>query len=312
MPAGDFFCGGCGTVRGSVATHSAADGRAFCRARHRPESYGPRTSCCWVICIAGRSHCGLAIDERVWSAWGGCLIVAAALLRAGAAWAGENSVAWMAVFGLLCVLIAPMLWRVRADGLWGCARGEGVLCCGDRFQALLATRSRHLVRPTAAFSRLALIQIDTGLRCAVRQDRTLVTTNERASNSHSVGARRSQMKPYTSAKSVSKRISCPTSVKGSRRHIRFHSAFPTIDARTAVARDTAPNCAHALESCRAVPMSSAIGIRKTACAPVTIPVRRFQSWPETLSSRFKQRALPTANAVHDPRAPTAQSSPIHG
>ena len=81
-----------------------------------------------VICIAGRAHCGLAMDERAWSVWGAGLIALAALLRAGAAWAGDYSVAWMALaglcwvaaFGLLCVFIGPVLWRVRADGLWGC------------------------------------------------------------------------------------------------------------------------------------------------------------------------------------------------
>jgi uncharacterized protein involved in response to NO len=81
-----------------------------------------------VICIAGRAHCGLAMDERAWGVWGAGLIALAALLRAGAAWAGDYSVAWMALaglcwvaaFGLLCVFIAPVLWRVRADGLWGC------------------------------------------------------------------------------------------------------------------------------------------------------------------------------------------------
>ena len=81
-----------------------------------------------VICIAGRAHCGLAIDERAWGLWGAGLIFAAALFRVGAAWAGEHSVTWMAAaglcwiaaYGLLCVLIAPVLWRLRADGLWGC------------------------------------------------------------------------------------------------------------------------------------------------------------------------------------------------
>ncbi|MGB4926259.1 MAG: NnrS family protein, partial [Giesbergeria sp.] len=81
-----------------------------------------------VICIAGRAHCGLAIDERAWGMWGAGLIALAALLRAGAAWMGEYSVAWMALaglcwmaaFGLLCAFIAPVLLRAREDGLWGC------------------------------------------------------------------------------------------------------------------------------------------------------------------------------------------------
>jgi uncharacterized protein involved in response to NO len=81
-----------------------------------------------VICIAGRAHCGLAIDERAWGMWGAGLIALAALLRAGAVWVGEYSVAWMALaglcwmaaFGLLCIFIAPVLLRAREDGLWGC------------------------------------------------------------------------------------------------------------------------------------------------------------------------------------------------
>lgn len=81
-----------------------------------------------VICIAGRAHCGWAMDERAWSQWGVGLIAAAAVLRAGAAWAGDDAIAlmaaaglcWMAAFGLLCWFMVPVLWRVRPDGLWGC------------------------------------------------------------------------------------------------------------------------------------------------------------------------------------------------
>lgn len=81
-----------------------------------------------VLCIAGRAHCGLAIDERAWGLWGAGLIAAAAVLRAGAAWAGGYApvgmgaagLCWMAAFGLLCVYIAPVLWRPRTDGGHGC------------------------------------------------------------------------------------------------------------------------------------------------------------------------------------------------
>lgn len=81
-----------------------------------------------VICIAGRAHCGLEMDERAWSQWGVGLIAAAAVLRAGTVWAGEYSSVWLAAaglcwitaFGLLCLFIAPVLWRVRADSLWNC------------------------------------------------------------------------------------------------------------------------------------------------------------------------------------------------
>ena len=81
-----------------------------------------------VICIAGRAHCGYPSDERPWVARGAVLIVAGALLRAGAAFVpdaasallGLAGLCWVAAFGLLCWRIGPVLWRVRPDGLWGC------------------------------------------------------------------------------------------------------------------------------------------------------------------------------------------------
>ena len=50
------------------------------------------------------------------------------MLRAGAAFVqnvasvllGLAGLCWVAAFGLLCWRIAPVLWRVRPDGLWGC------------------------------------------------------------------------------------------------------------------------------------------------------------------------------------------------
>ena len=59
---------------------------------------------------------------------GAVLIVAGAVLRAGAAFVpdaasallGLAGLCWVAAFGLLCWRIAPVLWRVRPDGLWGC------------------------------------------------------------------------------------------------------------------------------------------------------------------------------------------------
>lgn len=81
-----------------------------------------------VICIAGRAHCGHPSDERPWVAQGALLLFAGALLRAGAAFVpdaasallGLAGLCWVAAFGLLCWRIAPLLWRVRPDGLWGC------------------------------------------------------------------------------------------------------------------------------------------------------------------------------------------------
>lgn len=81
-----------------------------------------------VICIAGRAHCGHPSDERPWVARGAVLIVAGALLRAGVAFVpdvasvllGLAGLCWVGAFGLLCWRIAPVLWRARPDGLWGC------------------------------------------------------------------------------------------------------------------------------------------------------------------------------------------------
>lgn len=81
-----------------------------------------------VICIAGRAHCGHPADERPWVGQGAVLIVTGALLRAGAAFVpdanavllGMAGLGWLVPFGLLCWRIAPVLWRVRPDGLLGC------------------------------------------------------------------------------------------------------------------------------------------------------------------------------------------------
>jgi uncharacterized protein involved in response to NO len=83
-----------------------------------------------VICIAGRAHCGHPSDERPWVARGAVLIAVGAALRAGAAFVPDAASAllglaglrWVSAFGLLCWRIAPVLWRVWPDGLWGCQR----------------------------------------------------------------------------------------------------------------------------------------------------------------------------------------------
>lgn len=78
-----------------------------------------------VICIAGHAHCGRAVDRRSWTHWGAALIVAAALLRAGAtvqgpAWMAAAGLSWVAAFGLLAWHIGPVLWGPRTDGGHGC------------------------------------------------------------------------------------------------------------------------------------------------------------------------------------------------
>ena len=39
---------------------------------------------------------------------------------AASALLGLAGLCWVAAFGLLCWRIAPVLWRARPDGLWGC------------------------------------------------------------------------------------------------------------------------------------------------------------------------------------------------
>ena len=71
---------------------------------------------------------GHPADERPWVGQGAVLIVAGAVLRAGAAFVpdaasallGLAGLCWVAAFGLLCWRIGPVLWQVRSDGLWGC------------------------------------------------------------------------------------------------------------------------------------------------------------------------------------------------
>lgn len=80
-----------------------------------------------VICIAGRSHCGLALDERRWVPIGAALIVCAAAMRAtavwmpgGTAWMVAAGTCWTGAFALLLWRIGPVLWRARTDGGTGC------------------------------------------------------------------------------------------------------------------------------------------------------------------------------------------------
>jgi uncharacterized protein involved in response to NO len=82
-----------------------------------------------VICIAGRAHCGLALDESRWVAAGAGLIAVAALLRATAGWYGGAGsmglmalagACWSLAFGLLLWRLGPVLLAPRADGRSGC------------------------------------------------------------------------------------------------------------------------------------------------------------------------------------------------
>jgi len=70
--------------------------------------------------------------QRVWP-WPSCkrrlpLSICTVICIAGAAFVPDTASALLglaglcgvAAFGLLCWRIAPVLWRVRPDGLWGC------------------------------------------------------------------------------------------------------------------------------------------------------------------------------------------------
>lgn len=80
-----------------------------------------------VLCIAGRTHCGRALDARPWVVVGAALIVGAALLRAVSAWWGGAPLmalagsGWSLAWLLILVRLGPVLWGPREDGLTGCA-----------------------------------------------------------------------------------------------------------------------------------------------------------------------------------------------
>jgi uncharacterized protein involved in response to NO len=82
-----------------------------------------------VLCIAGRTHAGLGLDERRWLPFAAGLLVGAAILRTLAGLAGFPTLPlwwvagllWTAAFGLWLLRIGPDLARRRNDGGWGCA-----------------------------------------------------------------------------------------------------------------------------------------------------------------------------------------------
>lgn len=81
-----------------------------------------------VLNIAGRMHAGRPLDDRLWTPTGAALIVAGALMRAGAGIAGApadalivlSSLAWLAAWALVIVHLGPAWWGQRNDGGTGC------------------------------------------------------------------------------------------------------------------------------------------------------------------------------------------------
>lgn len=77
-----------------------------------------------VMTIAGRAHCGTPFETRLWQPAAACLLVAAALVRA-LGWLELAALLWTLAWLLFVIHMAPLFWRARADGLFGC-RGTAI------------------------------------------------------------------------------------------------------------------------------------------------------------------------------------------
>lgn len=81
-----------------------------------------------VFCIAGRTHCGAALDRGPWVSVAALLLLAAAGLRATPAlFAGTHlpallaaAACWILAFVLIAVQLGPMFWQARTDAGSGC------------------------------------------------------------------------------------------------------------------------------------------------------------------------------------------------
>lgn len=90
-----------------------------------------------VLNIAGRMHCGHALDERPWVPLGAAAIFVAALLRAATALPGSpanlllaaSAMLWLISFALYLWHMLPLLAGPRADGGTDC---EGIIVASSR------------------------------------------------------------------------------------------------------------------------------------------------------------------------------------
>jgi uncharacterized protein involved in response to NO len=113
---------------GALGVSLLADGFASSAGRHLLTLGAMGVSILAVLCIAGRTHSGYALDQRRWVPIATCLLVLAALLRASAGLPGApvpllNMLAglgWLTVFGLALRYMAPIWLRPRPDGGTGC------------------------------------------------------------------------------------------------------------------------------------------------------------------------------------------------
>lgn len=113
---------------GALGVSLLADGYASSAGRHLLTVGAMGVSILAVLCIAGRTHSGYALDQRPWVPIATGLLVLAALLRASAGLPGApvpllNMLAglgWLTAFALALRYLAPIWLRPRPDGGAGC------------------------------------------------------------------------------------------------------------------------------------------------------------------------------------------------
>ena len=85
-----------------------------------------------VLCIAGRTHAGYALDERPWVGAAAVLVALSALLRAASGLPDMPvgalqliaGLGWVAAFALAAGRLGVLFVRPRVDGRGGCAEYE--------------------------------------------------------------------------------------------------------------------------------------------------------------------------------------------
>lgn len=109
------------------------DGAYFSAGRHLLAVGAMGLAIYAVLCIAGRMHCGLPLDERLWVPVGAWLIVAGALARAATAWTGPSlallgisGCAWGTTYVLYVWKVGSLLLGPRTDDGSGCEGRQAV------------------------------------------------------------------------------------------------------------------------------------------------------------------------------------------
>lgn len=118
---------------GALGVSLLADGFASSAGRHLLTLGAMGVSILAVLCIAGLTHSGYALDQRRWVPIAACLLVLAALLRALAGLPGTpvpllNMLAglgWLTAFALTMGYLAPIWLKGRPDGGQGCDEPVG-------------------------------------------------------------------------------------------------------------------------------------------------------------------------------------------